>query len=184
MKLNVRPNTQLRYKTILLALLLLLSGCGNGIADTAGLNQPEATKPTAIELTPSTLPPQPTATPAPTPFPEYDISLMMVGDNLMHMGLVYSGQQADGSYDYSQLYEDISSQLQAADICIINQETILGGNELGFSGYPSSTPPPKSVTPSPPPVLTWFFTLPTMRPTRSWRGWKTASLSGKINTPK
>lgn len=137
----MKPNTKPHYRAILLALLLLLSGCGNSFADTAGMNQPEATAQTPIELTPSTLPPQPTATPAPTPFPEYDISLMMVGDNLMHMGLVYSGQQADGSYDYSQLYEDISSQLQAADIRIINQETILGGNELGFSGYPQFNSP-------------------------------------------
>ena len=32
--------------------------------------------------------------------------------------------------------EDISDFLGKADIKIINQETILGGNELGFSGYP------------------------------------------------
>ncbi len=69
-------------------------------------------------------------------FPEYDITLMAVGDNLMHMGVVYSGKQADGSLDYSFLYEGISEFLENADIKIINQETILGGNERGFSGFP------------------------------------------------
>ena len=69
-------------------------------------------------------------------FPEYDITLMAVGDNLMHMGVVYSGKQNDGSLDYSFLYEGISDFLEYADIKIINQETILGGNERGFSGYP------------------------------------------------
>lgn len=69
-------------------------------------------------------------------FEEYDIRLMAVGDNLMHMGVVRSGEQKDGSLDYSFLYKGISDYLNKADIRIINQETILAGNERGFSGYP------------------------------------------------
>lgn len=69
-------------------------------------------------------------------FPERDITLMAVGDNLMHMGIVRTGKQEDGSYDYSFLFQGISDFLDTADIKIINQETILGGNELGFSGFP------------------------------------------------
>ena len=69
-------------------------------------------------------------------FEEYDIRLMAVGDNLMHMGVVRSGEQKDGSLDYSFLYKGISDYLNKADIKIINQETILAGNERGFSGYP------------------------------------------------
>ena len=79
---------------------------------------------------------EPEPVPEPEPFPEYDITLMAVGDNLMHMGVVYTGKQTDGSFDYSCLYEGISEFLENADIKIINQETILGGNERGFSGYP------------------------------------------------
>lgn len=74
-------------------------------------------------------------------FPEYDITLMAVGDNLMHMGVVQSGKQEDGSLDYTFLYNGISEFLQNADIKIINQETILGGNERGFSGYPRFNSP-------------------------------------------
>lgn len=74
-------------------------------------------------------------------FEEYDIHLMMVGDNLLHMGVVQTGRQNDGSYDYTCLYEGISDFLDAADISMINQETILGGNELGFSGYPNFNSP-------------------------------------------
>ena len=70
-----------------------------------------------------------------------EITLMAVGDNLMHMGIVASGKQADGSYDYSMLYADIADFLAAADIKVINQETILGGNERGFSGYPRFNSP-------------------------------------------
>ena len=87
--------------------------------------------------------PEPTATPlpTPTPFPEYDINLMMVGDNLMHMGIVNTGKQTDGSYNYDFLFEGIREFLGEAEIKMINQETILGGNELGFSGYPAFNSP-------------------------------------------
>lgn len=67
---------------------------------------------------------------------EYNISLMAVGDNLMHMGIIYTGLQNDGSYDFTSLYDGIDDFLNKADIKIINQETIFAGNNLGFSGYP------------------------------------------------
>ncbi len=72
----------------------------------------------------------------PDAFQEYDITLMALGDNLMHMGIVNTGKQSDGTYDYSFLFQGITDYLEAADLKIINQETIFGGNELGFSGYP------------------------------------------------
>ena len=78
----------------------------------------------------------PTPLPTPTPFLEHDITLMAVGDNLMHMGIVASGRQEDGTYDYSMLFDGIRPFLDTADVKIINQETILGGNSRGFSGFP------------------------------------------------
>lgn len=72
---------------------------------------------------------------------EWDITIMATGDNLMHMGIVYTGKMNDGSYDYSFLFEGIAEFLAVADIKITNQETILGGNELGFSGYPRFNSP-------------------------------------------
>lgn len=79
--------------------------------------------------------------PAEPVFEEYDITLLAVGDNLMHMGIINTGRREDGTYDYGFLFDDISQYLDAADIRIINQETILGGNELGFSGYPRFNSP-------------------------------------------
>lgn len=75
------------------------------------------------------------------PAAQPSVTLMAVGDNLMHMGVVYSGTQEDGSLDYRFLYETLSPFLEQADIRIINQETILGGNELGFSGFPQFNSP-------------------------------------------
>lgn len=85
--------------------------------------------------------PVPTPEPTPTPFPEYDINLMALGDNLMHMGIVNTGRQSDGTYDYTFMFEHLSSFLSEAEIKITNQETIFGGNNLGFSGYPAFNSP-------------------------------------------
>lgn len=68
--------------------------------------------------------------------PAQKIRLMMVGDNLMHMGIVKTGYMEDGSRDYSFLFEPLAEHLAYADIKIINQETIFGGNNRGFSGFP------------------------------------------------
>lgn len=84
--------------------------------------------------------PAPTPTPEP-PFQEYDINLLAIGDNLLHMGIVNTGKQSDGSYNFDFLFEGITPYLTEAEIKIINQETILGGNHLGFSGYPTFNSP-------------------------------------------
>lgn len=88
--------------------------------------------------------PTPTAAPStatPVPFQEYDITLLALGDNLIHMGIVYTGKQDDGTYDYSCLFRGMEELLSAADISVINQETILGGSEKGFSGFPAFNSP-------------------------------------------
>lgn len=90
------------------------------------------------------LQPEPISTPEPSPepvFEEYDISLLALGDNLLHMGIVRTGQTDDGSYDFSFLFDNIRDFLDAADIKAINQETIFGGNDLGFSGFPRFNSP-------------------------------------------
>ena len=69
------------------------------------------------------------------------IHLMMIGDNLMHLSVVNSGNQPDGSRDYTFMFEPIKDYLNLADIKITNQETILGGNHLGFSSYPRFNSP-------------------------------------------
>lgn len=87
-------------------------------------------------------PAQTAVPPSPEPvFEEYDISLMALGDNLMHMGIVNTGKRKDGTYDFSFLFDDITDFIDNADIKIINQETILAGNDLGFSGYPKFNSP-------------------------------------------
>lgn len=141
-----------RKKSRLLLLLFLtismLSGCGTCVAVKAEASTSEfieeniSTVPKDMEISDTylvecaedTQPPQAIETePA---FEEYDITLMALGDNLIHMGIVRTGMLTDGSRNYSFLFEGISSFLDKADIKMINQETPLAGNELGFHGYP------------------------------------------------
>ena len=69
------------------------------------------------------------------------VTIVMVGDVLMHDRVINSGLQRDGSYDYSGLFEHVKGEIEAADIAIVNQETILGGEKLRYTGYPSFNSP-------------------------------------------
>ena len=141
--MNKRRN-RLRLLFLLVPLVLLLGICGYYyIAD--GIWSASAYETEAMQEAFSIPSPEPILTPTPeptpTPYPEHDISLMAVGDNLMHLGIVASGKQADGTYDFSMLYDGIRPFLDTADVKIINQETIMAGNSRGFSGYPNFNSP-------------------------------------------
>lgn len=64
------------------------------------------------------------------------ISIVTVGDNLLHMPVINSGKKADGTYEYSHLFEKLQPLFKEADVAVIGQETVFGGAHLGYSGYP------------------------------------------------
>lgn len=64
------------------------------------------------------------------------ISFIVLGDNLLHMPVVNSGKKADGSYEYSHLFSNLQPMISDADIAVIGQETVFGGEKFGYSGYP------------------------------------------------
>ena len=66
-----------------------------------------------------------------------EVSLVMVGDILMHTKVYESGLMEDGSYNYDHMFAQVKTDIEEADIAIVNQEVILGGRELGLSGYPA-----------------------------------------------
>ncbi|MGN1155003.1 MAG: CapA family protein [Agathobacter sp.] len=70
-----------------------------------------------------------------------ELRIMMVGDVLMHSRIIDSGKKADGSYNFDHLFKYVTNYIQEADIAIVNQETIMGGPELGYSGYPRFNSP-------------------------------------------
>ena len=81
--------------------------------------------------------PEPASESAPPP----GIRLVMVGDILLHTPLAESGKTQEGSYDISAIFDNLKEEIQAADVALVNQEVIIGGAELGVSGYPSFNAP-------------------------------------------
>ena len=74
-------------------------------------------------------------------FIEPEIDLLMVGDVLLHDNVQNSGKLSDGTYNYDHLFANVKDDIEAADVAIVNQEVILGGTELGLSGYPAFNGP-------------------------------------------
>lgn len=69
------------------------------------------------------------------------VTLVAVGDNLIHNTLIDAGEQENGSRDYTSFYENIKSEISSADIAVINQETMLGGSSFAYAGYPCFNTP-------------------------------------------
>lgn len=73
--------------------------------------------------------------------PDPSVTLVMVGDILLHTPVEDAARRADGSYDYTHIFSETSDMISAADIALVNEEVIIGGEELGVSGYPAFNAP-------------------------------------------
>lgn len=69
------------------------------------------------------------------------VTAVMVGDVLAHDRILQDARKDDGAYDFSGLFVNVKPVVEAADIAIVNQETILGGSSLKYTGYPSFNSP-------------------------------------------
>lgn len=70
----------------------------------------------------------------------YKFSLAMVGDVLIH-GAVYYDAKTDNGYDFTNMVSLVKPLITNYDLAYYNQETILGGVELGLSTYPRFNSP-------------------------------------------
>lgn len=102
----------------------LVNGAGNGEDQAPG-------EPDTLE----TPVPEPTATPVP------EVTLVMVGDILLHTPVAESARTEEGGYDFSAVFANLQEDITAADIALVNQEVIIGGQELKITGYPSFNAP-------------------------------------------
>jgi poly-gamma-glutamate synthesis protein (capsule biosynthesis protein) len=69
------------------------------------------------------------------------LSITTVGDLMCHSSQYQYAKNANGSYDFSPVYEQVKEYLSAADLTIANLETVLAGNTKSFSGYPQFNSP-------------------------------------------
>lgn len=82
---------------------------------------------------------EPTQLPTETPN-ENKIRLFLTGDGLLHDS-VYTDAEENGSYNFSKQLDEVLNVVSNYDLAYYNQETILGGTELGLSGYPTFNSP-------------------------------------------
>ena len=72
---------------------------------------------------------------------EKRMSLVAVGDALIHNGIYLDASLGNGSYDFSDMFTDIKPLIKDYDLKYYNQETIIGGKNLGLSNYPRFNSP-------------------------------------------
>jgi len=76
-----------------------------------------------------------------SPGPEISrISLAAVGDVLIHSS-IWKDAVADGSFDFCPMFQQVKPILQKADIAFANQESMMGGADIGLSDYPMFNSP-------------------------------------------
>ena len=64
------------------------------------------------------------------------VTLMALGDNLIHNTVYWSAETEDG-YDFTPFYADIKPTVQSYDLACINQETIFVKDRSMLSNYPA-----------------------------------------------
>ncbi|WLR43434.1 CapA family protein [Bacillus carboniphilus] len=72
---------------------------------------------------------------------ETEVSFSAIGDVLLHSRVYNDAKQTDGSYDFNPMLEGVKSELNVNDITMANQESMMGGVDIGLSTYPSFNSP-------------------------------------------
>lgn len=72
---------------------------------------------------------------------EDKVTLCAVGDqintdNNMPIAAAYGAAYGTGDYDYRPFYQEVKPIIQGYDLRYMNQETVMAGPEVGYSGYP------------------------------------------------
>ena len=133
-----------------LIVLLSVSACGSPETKASPEQRGEVTvvpenSPTPTPLPTSTPTPTPTVTPTPTntptPTPKPSVTLVMAGDILLHTRIEEYSVQEDGTYNFDAVFANLTEEISQVDLALVNQEVIVGGTELGISGYPAFNAP-------------------------------------------
>ncbi|MGG4449819.1 CapA family protein [Brevibacillus porteri] len=133
-----------KWALILVIACTSLVGCAAPIAQADKTNQapnvkapdpatPPQTAPNHQETQPPTLPSR---------FPEQRISLLAVGDIMMHQEQLDAvWDPATKSYDFQRFFPNVIPMFREADWVIGNLETTMSGSKAKYSGYPMFNSP-------------------------------------------
>ncbi|MGM9985606.1 MAG: CapA family protein [Bacillaceae bacterium] len=72
---------------------------------------------------------------------EYEANLVTVGDILVHDRVYNDFETGEGTYDFTPAFAHVKKYIEQADIAMTNVETMIGGVEIGLSGYPKFNSP-------------------------------------------
>lgn len=70
-----------------------------------------------------------------------ELSLVMVGDCLIHRFVYTDALNEDGTYSFDKMFTEVSDLIKDHDLAFYNQESIIGGKVLGLSAYPRFNSP-------------------------------------------
>lgn len=141
---NNRGSALVGVLTLLIVALIIANAAVIGMiirTDSAGHASAPTEAPT-IATEPEA--PTETETEPPTttmPEPEHVVStatILSTGDLVMHIPVVNTGLQSDGSYNFDSIFRYITDYVNAADYSVVNLETTFAGTDNGFpyAGYP------------------------------------------------
>lgn len=113
-----------RVTALILLLFSLLTACSSGEA-------PQETDAAPREIKREKKAP---------PIVREEITLSAVGDILIH-DRVYDDARTEDGFNFRPMLAQVKPFLEEATITVANQETMIGGEEIGLSGYPSFNSP-------------------------------------------
>src|SRR5690625_1305401 len=69
------------------------------------------------------------------------LTLGATGDILIHKKMCEEAKQKDGSYDFTNMLSNVEHLFKDEYFIIVNQESIIAGEEIGFSFFPRFNSP-------------------------------------------
>ncbi|MDD2446646.1 MAG: CapA family protein [Tissierellia bacterium] len=72
------------------------------------------------------------------------ITILAAGDIMFHMPQV-NGAKIGDTYDFSNSFKNVKEHIKNSDLALVNFETVVAGNEKGFSGFPRFNSPTETV---------------------------------------
>lgn len=70
-----------------------------------------------------------------------ELSMVMVGDCLIHRFVYTDASNGDGTYSFSKMFTEVEPLIKGHDLAFYNQESNIGGKSLGLSAYPRFNSP-------------------------------------------
>jgi Putative enzyme of poly-gamma-glutamate biosynthesis (capsule formation) len=77
----------------------------------------------------------------PIEIPDRKMSIVMVGDALIHGAVYLDASLGKGKYDFTKMFTDIEPIIKDYDLKYYNQESVIGSKKLGISHYPRLNSP-------------------------------------------